>query len=959
MSSNIDLDKIHLGKSADQQYWDFKFYAGASSSAVPDGASSSFCELPAFELTFTEGALLPLAPACIFNFPDITSVPPYYPPKFTFSACEILKVENNVNVCNGSLILSSTGPLPQEEGAPNECTITLLGTIPCPEGASGVRGATGATGPTGPQGIPGLDGSNGERGPTGPIGPSGSSGLTGNIGPEGATGATGVPGDPGEIGATGATGLTGLTGPGGPPGVNGSDGTCLQCIVDDNAQQEATQPDLRIHYLFVNKIKTVEKPCCLTPNANEIDFCKGFFKFSTSNAQTGRATAGEIKNSAEWRYPAVYEPETCEQRFSGGTSNGPILNLSDVTQQGEDDPIGIYSTISPSSIQLASTIPERPGNLWLDSSTILFEPGGLGVFPQSNPSLQITPTDIAVQCDLCSKKTWIDCTGLESRYFLEITEDSPEINSSISLSYDSSSSYSPFVRLITNNSYSDLTNKRLYLYEKNENDIDYNSIKLDLDLEANIEIISTSSEGTLTNYAYLSGNNLNLKKFTEENNPYLNSVLSGDRLSFTADDTTPENPAGVINVGLDIINFTPYIKLDNLQESGSAVDIFYDKIQITSNDSENNDKRLILQLGTGDLMPSVYLADGDDRNVNIEPSCITLKTATSEASFCAEEGLSLSYLTESSGNNTFTVNGSNLSLIAPLDGTNNVTTVFADGTTGCITLKSLESEPKVLTICPGLGVSEPASITGLGRITLGDEKVVLDQAEGLTIKCDTPAKDIVLSCSEGLTGLNSITLGDNEVTLDHTSGLTLGTVNLDTDGLNIGTNTIFSSTGLEIGNDTEKIYLKFSAEGEIKDGLTIGDINLNKTDGLTLVVNSSYLKKDELKLTNDADASITIKPGEAIDSSQGFKVGTETILTDQNLTINETCSLSSTALNIGDTDASTTVTAGDVTVVSNLKTATLTGESITIDGNVFTPQEVTVCIDGQEKTVKILMTNPA
>jgi hypothetical protein len=121
MSNSINPGSVNLGGSVPQYYAEYYPTYGVGN---PKPAN---CALPpAVDPVITPTKLLDLNQACVFQFPDVTPIPPVYnPPYVPTPACTSLDVVSDVKTTNSSrnsyLTLTSAGP--------SNCLVTLSGVI--------------------------------------------------------------------------------------------------------------------------------------------------------------------------------------------------------------------------------------------------------------------------------------------------------------------------------------------------------------------------------------------------------------------------------------------------------------------------------------------------------------------------------------------------------------------------------------------------------------------------------------------------------------------------------------------------------------------------------------------------------------------------------------------------------------------------------------------------------------
>jgi hypothetical protein len=128
MANDIDPTSIDLGKSDPNKY---------TADYIPSAAPlpDSKCALPpALKLDLTPAKLIPLNETCIYTFPDVIPIPPVYnPPQIKFLACETLSAETNIQTCSAAskstLVLTSKGPDPADDGGPASCGLSLEGLL--------------------------------------------------------------------------------------------------------------------------------------------------------------------------------------------------------------------------------------------------------------------------------------------------------------------------------------------------------------------------------------------------------------------------------------------------------------------------------------------------------------------------------------------------------------------------------------------------------------------------------------------------------------------------------------------------------------------------------------------------------------------------------------------------------------------------------------------------------------
>ena len=124
MAQEINTTSVSLN-STDNPAQYFADYSAISTSQLP-----AICALPpAVTLELPAVELIPLAPNCVFQFPDVTIVPPVYVPEpFIPFACPSVHASSSVNISGnavrGSLVLSSGG-----SGGNGGCGVSLNGDI--------------------------------------------------------------------------------------------------------------------------------------------------------------------------------------------------------------------------------------------------------------------------------------------------------------------------------------------------------------------------------------------------------------------------------------------------------------------------------------------------------------------------------------------------------------------------------------------------------------------------------------------------------------------------------------------------------------------------------------------------------------------------------------------------------------------------------------------------------------
>ena len=128
MANKIDPASIDLGKTQPNTY-------SANYLSVLLSEQPAECALPpALPLELNPTALLPLNPACAFQFPDVTPLPPVYnPPNIKFLACETMGAYTSITAINAAknsnLLLTSVGPKVNSEGGPADCALNLTGLL--------------------------------------------------------------------------------------------------------------------------------------------------------------------------------------------------------------------------------------------------------------------------------------------------------------------------------------------------------------------------------------------------------------------------------------------------------------------------------------------------------------------------------------------------------------------------------------------------------------------------------------------------------------------------------------------------------------------------------------------------------------------------------------------------------------------------------------------------------------